>query len=296
MARPGRRTVVRHLRRPDLFHDWSPDATRVLSWRDGGTLHLWDTANGRLLARRDLGASGPMVSAFDRSGEVIYVNAVEEHRLFVLDPTTLSPVRAPIDLGIRVLTVESDPDGTIIAVADDGAVLRVAPSSGRVRRVAEAGTLRHNTWDVGLSADGTRLLGPRLTEGDDEIGLLDVTTWKRLGSAPWDGELGRYDLSPDGTQLATLKGGQLVLHDGRDGSRVATIDLPGPLPQARLTYLPDSSGLLLTGLDGRTWTLPTRPESWVARACELAGRDLTHEEWEQYFPGRGYRPTCAGSR
>lgn len=293
--RTGRRTVVRHLRPPDLFHDWSSDATRVLSWRDGGTLRLWDTATGRLLARRDLADSGPMVSAFHTSGEEIYVNAVEEHRLLVLDPTTLTPVRAPIDLGARVLAVEPHPDGTVIAVADDGAVLRVAPSSGRVQRVAGAGTLRHDAWEVELSADGTRLLGPRLTEGDDEIELLDVTTWKRLGSAPWDGELGRYDLSPDGTQLATLEADQLVLHDGRDGSRVATIDLPGPLPQARLTYLPDSSGVLLTGLDGRTWTLPTRPESWVARACELAGRDLTREEWEQYFPGRSYRPTCPGT-
>lgn len=292
--RTGRRTAVRRIRPPAHFHDWSPDAARMLSWGDGGTMRLWDTATGRLLARRDLADSGPMVPAFASSGEAVYVNAVEEQRLLVLHPTTLASVRTPIDLGTRVLAVEPHPDGTVIAIAEDGAVLRVAPGSGLVQRVADAGTLRHDTWDVELSEDGTRLLGPRLTEGDDEVVLLDVHTWEQVGTAAWDGQLGTYDLSPDGTQLATLDAQQLVLHEGHDGARVASIDLPGLLPQARLTYLPDSSGVLLTGLDGRTWTVTTRPGAWVARACELAGRDLTRKEWDQYYPGRSYRPACPG--
>jgi hypothetical protein len=233
-----------------------------------------------------------LVPGFAVSGEAVYVNSVERHQLLVLDPTTLTPLRAPIDLGTRVLAVEPHPDGTLLAVADDGSVLRVAPGSGLVQRVAGAGTLRDETWDVELSRDGTRLLGPQPEGDDDEIGLWDVSTWERLGTAPWDGDLGTYALSPDGTQLATLEADQLVLHDGLDGSRVASIDLPGSLPEARLTYLPDSSGVLLTGTDGRTWTVPTRGDALIARACELAGRDLTREEWHQYFPTRGYRRTC----
>ena len=290
--RTGERTAPRLVRHPDTFHEWSPDATRVLGWREGGPLRLWDSTTSRLLARRDLRGSGPAVAAFAPSGEVVYLNLVEDRRLLVLDPTTLRSTRAPIDLGTRVLAVEADPDGTVIAVADDGAVLRVSPGSGAVRRVADAGTLMPGTWDVELNRDGTLLLGPRPSEGDDEIGLLDVAGWEEIGTAAWDGQLGTYDLSPDGTQVATLEENQLVLHDGGDGARVAAIDLPSPLPQARLTYLPDSSGVLLTGVDGRTWTVSTTPASWVARACALAGRDLTREEWEQYFPTRAYRRTC----
>jgi hypothetical protein len=31
---------------------------------------------------------------------------------------------------------------------------------------------------------------------------------------------------------------------------------------------------------------------WVATACRIAGRNLTHAEWNQYLPGRPYQETC----
>ena len=71
-----------------------------------------------------------------------------------------------------------------------------------------------------------------------------------------------------------------------------TIPLPSRTPEARLTYLPDSSGLLVAGIDGRTWTVDTSPDSWVDRACTIAGRNLSREEWKEYFPGRAYEVTC----
>jgi DNA-binding SARP family transcriptional activator/WD40 repeat protein/tRNA A-37 threonylcarbamoyl transferase component Bud32 len=34
-------------------------------------------------------------------------------------------------------------------------------------------------------------------------------------------------------------------------------------------------------------------QSWVATACQFAGRDLTAEEWERFGPDKPYRKTCA---
>jgi hypothetical protein len=34
------------------------------------------------------------------------------------------------------------------------------------------------------------------------------------------------------------------------------------------------------------------PESWQDQACEIAGRNFTQTEWQQYFPGKEYRKTC----
>jgi hypothetical protein len=31
---------------------------------------------------------------------------------------------------------------------------------------------------------------------------------------------------------------------------------------------------------------------WADRACAIAGRTLTKEEWHQYLPGRPYDPAC----
>ncbi len=36
----------------------------------------------------------------------------------------------------------------------------------------------------------------------------------------------------------------------------------------------------------------TNPASWVVKVCALAGRNLTENEWIQYFPNQLYRPTC----
>jgi hypothetical protein len=34
------------------------------------------------------------------------------------------------------------------------------------------------------------------------------------------------------------------------------------------------------------------PEEWKREACLAANRNLTDKEWEKYFPGQVYRPTC----
>jgi hypothetical protein len=33
--------------------------------------------------------------------------------------------------------------------------------------------------------------------------------------------------------------------------------------------------------------------TWKQRACSVAGRTLTEEEWERFLPGRPYDPACA---
>ncbi|MEE8492018.1 MAG: hypothetical protein V3S60_10270, partial [Acidimicrobiia bacterium] len=38
-------------------------------------------------------------------------------------------------------------------------------------------------------------------------------------------------------------------------------------------------------IPGRIVRLPLSPQRWVDRACELAGRDFTQEEWDRFVPG-----------
>jgi hypothetical protein len=35
------------------------------------------------------------------------------------------------------------------------------------------------------------------------------------------------------------------------------------------------------------------PSVWLAEACDIVGRDLTHDEWDRYLPDRPYRRTCS---
>jgi len=290
----GHETAKRPRATSDSYHVWSPDSRWLLSWRDGGTLRMWESATGRLAAQRRL--TGRVVPAFSPSGDQLYVNVIDENILLVLDATTLKPVRAQIDLETPVLGVVPHPyDGSVFAIAQDGAVLKVVPDTGAVAPLADPGTFfRPGTVEVEISQDGTRLLGPNLNGDDTEVQLIDATTWERFGAAaPRVERPGTFDLSPDGTQFAAQTADGIALFDGTTGARQGSIPLPSRTPEARLTYLPDSSGLLIAGLDGRTWTVDTSPGSWVNRACSIAGRNLTREEWTEYFPNRAYQVTCA---
>jgi WD40 repeat protein len=56
---------------------------------------------------------------------------------------------------------------------------------------------------------------------------------------------------------------------------------------------PDGKTLASSSWDGtiRLWDMD--PESWAARVCQIAGRNLTQAEWELYLPGVPYEKTCA---
>ena len=289
----GRTTPARRVQPPDDYHVWSPDSTRMLSWRDAGALRLWDTATGNQIAQRGLG--GGAVPAFSATGEEVYLNDLQEHTMLVLDAASLKPARSPIALGEQVLAVVPHPvDGSVLAFGHDGAVLRVDPESGDVVREAPPGTFPvARVWEAELSPDGSRLLGVNLNGEDAEVQLVDTTTWERVGeAAPWNEGFGTFDLSPDGTQFASVDDDAITLIDATTGARQVTIPLPRPAPEVRIAYLPDSSRLMVAGIEGSTWSVDTRWQSWVARACTIAGRNLTHEEWQEYYPHRAYQAIC----
>jgi hypothetical protein len=43
---------------------------------------------------------------------------------------------------------------------------------------------------------------------------------------------------------------------------------------------------------GQAYLWDIRPSSWLRRACVLAGRPLTRQEWTDVLPGREYHPAC----
>jgi WD40 repeat protein len=101
------------------------------------------------------------------------------------------------------------------------------------------------------------------------------------------------EFSSDGTTLA-LSGFDPVASLWN----VATGRQLGPrLPAgSRETMLDLSAGgrqLLTTAGNGQGALWDVAPESWKHRACDLANRTLTREEWEKFLPGRPYQPACA---
>lgn len=116
------------------------------------------------------------------------------------------------------------------------------------------------TFEVLAQAEG--LPASLTTPGVDADGALMVTTDDGTGAV-------RVWSLPD---LALVAG-------PLDGPYYADINADGSL-----VVLGSTTSSLLT-LDA---------DAWDDAACRVAGRNLTTEEWQRYFPGEPYRETCPG--
>jgi WD40 repeat protein len=111
---------------------------------------------------------------------------------------------------------------------------------------------------------------------------------------------------PNGSFLATtsLFGGTRLWDPPTGlpyGGELVSSPIPGSLePEFDLPYVaaenafsPDGRLLAVPGVEGRPMLWDVDPAVWRRRACAIAGRNLTREEWKLYLPpGTPYRATC----
>jgi WD40 repeat protein/tRNA A-37 threonylcarbamoyl transferase component Bud32 len=147
-------------------------------------------------------------------------------------------------------------------------------------------------WAIAFSPDGRMLA----TAGIDQlVHLWDVRTGKlireleqNVGTAVLT-----LEFSPDGRILAISGGGPFAaLWDVATGTQIGQ-RLTAGSREAMLDLSPDGRRLLMTLGNGQGAVWDVDPESWAQRACALANRTLTREEWEEFLPGRPYAPACA---
>jgi WD40 repeat protein len=141
---------------------------------------------------------------------------------------------------------------------------------------------------LALSPDGTILAsGSSINE---TIVLWDVAKRERIGALV-DRPAAILTFSQDGGMLAAGSlDGLASLWD------VSTAQLIGPPLEVGgrvegLAFSRDGELLLSVGSDGAVVRRRLDIGSWKARACRIANRNLSPEEWNQYIGGN-YRETC----
>jgi serine/threonine protein kinase/DNA-binding SARP family transcriptional activator/WD40 repeat protein len=143
------------------------------------------------------------------------------------------------------------------------------------------------------SDEGEVLLG----DNDGRVALLDPDTLELRFLEDVDGPAIEGAISPDGRTVAVvLKEAGVQLLDTEDGGRIG-IPMPGvPYTQQGWPGVrwSDDSEHFWAGTGGPVHRFLASADGWVERACDIAGRELTEEEWRTYVSDDGDRRSICG--
>jgi WD40 repeat protein len=285
---------------------WNPETQQLVS--QPLTVHtnfvtmLAFSSDGKLLASSD-------------GNNILLWNTETRQMLGEIKPGHQYKEQTAVNRPLR--SIAFSPDGKTLASSGCG---KIEPGlvDGRSDYVCVKGEIRF--WDVAtrqllgeplpghkdeiksvaFSSDG-KTLASASGQNDGTIKLWDVATRQQLGRdfAGYVTEMKKIIFNPDGKTLASTsdrspdgKVYKIFLWD------VATHQLIGQPLNAHTDFIgdiafsPDGQMLASSGGDSalRLWDMNL--ESWAARACRLANRNLTRQEWERYFPNEDYQKTC----
>ncbi|MCU0496750.1 MAG: TIR domain-containing protein [Anaerolineae bacterium] len=260
-----------------------------------GTIFLYDLAQTAILGTLDGHTEGIFDLAISSTGQ--FASASIDGTIRLWDNATLGAES-------RILTGHTEAVQTI-AFSPDG---RYLASGGQDQQVilwdTETGEILHrltvhqgDVERVIFSPDGTILAtGAR----DRLIYLWDLSALPNMiteiglpliGNSDWVLDL---VFSPDGSTLySSSRSGDILLWSVQTG-----LTLGEPLHYSdwvwSLAIQPDGQTISAGLNDGRVAFWNINADEWRLRACQIANRNLTPEEWVRFMPDKPYRETCPG--
>ena len=297
------RRIPQNLHQSSTPLAFSPDATTLAvgSWNDRSHVRLWDVASGRMTASlQAMPANQRLVAMeFNPDGSMLMGGTGPEdaHRGLVYGWGS----------GKTGSARGADPDSRYRRGADVHAGwLAARDLDGLGRRRLLRGLGRSNSPDRENRAGGRggRVVGRRLGRRPDtddrrrnrHRAPLGLPTGTPL-DAPLTGLMGSadtVDLSPDGSiAVGADTAGNVLLWDVPARSTIGDA-FPGPAVgrPAAASFTPDGRSVVVISDTGAGWVWDVDPSDWLARACQVAGRSLTPQEWQEFLPDRLYHATC----
>jgi WD40 repeat protein len=253
---------------------------------------LVDVASGAVTRRMTGGHDGGFISvAFDPKGQRLLTGG-HDRRAIVWEVETgkqLLALRHPGDDDLDDTAAAWSPDGTMVATAGGaGQVVVWRVPDGKQLATFQADPL----WvpSVAFSPDGSLIAAGGYV--DKQVTLWDVATHKLVGRLPHPTLLARLAFDPGGKTLATVTGhGTARLWDVASRRQIG-LTLPGPSVFANVGFDPNGTQLVTMYEDGTGLVWDVDPDRWKQRACSVASRSLTREEWEELLPERSFQPAC----
>jgi WD40 repeat protein len=263
---------------------------RLLATADAHTVIVWDLTT-RQPTRPPIQAFTDTIDlALSPDGRTLAI-AEGSGLVSLQDLTSAPPKRWPLQHA----------DGAFLEFGPDGAILAVAATAsygGEVRlwKVADHSLLHRLPADrvwvgaLAFTPDGRTLA---TGGGEGKVRLWDTRTGRQLGPplAGHASAVGAAAFSPDGRVLATVDG-EAILWDVASRKQIGTALPARSTGPHALAFLPPGAQLAAASPSGPVLVWDVDPAAWRARACAVAGRTLTRQEWEELLPGRPYQEVC----
>jgi WD40 repeat protein len=122
--------------------------------------------------------------------------------------------------------------------------------------------------------------------------LWDVDTGKLVGRLPHPTYIVKVRFDPRGRTLATSAADGTVRLWDVASLRQVGLAFPAPETWSAVGFDPGGNHLVVLYENGTGLVWDVDPDRWKERACAVASRSLTRDEWEELLPGRRYQPAC----
>ncbi len=128
------------------------------------------------------------------------------------------------------------------------------------------------------------------------VEVWDTRSWRLRDSwvAVQDGAVTSVNFSPDSQLLVSGGAGTASVRDLVKETDGATLEVDQLQPGAWVAAASRDDGATIATLTPSTgvrlWSVA--PERMLEQACEVAGRNLTEQEWDEAMPNRPYERTC----
>ena len=304
---------------------FNPDRSILASGHKGGAVVLWDVSNP--IAPQPIGEplvgnhSAVWALAFSPDGNILASgscatsasDACMQGEVLLWDVTN---PKAPVQISGPLMGNHSFVWG--VSFSSDGNIL----ASGGCGK-NESGTCTQGEvllWDVTNPKAPVQIGEPFAEEHPEVENIAFNPAGSIIAAVDSDGTIILWDVSdpavPEqiGEPLTGHTGSVWSVAFSPDGNILASAsadntiilwEVSNPTNPVRLTVLTghtneifsvafDKAGTHLAsgGLDNTIILWDLNPSSWVEKACQRAGRNLTLAEWKQYFPEEEYHATC----
>lgn len=276
---------------------YCPDGKVLISGSEDGTVIFWDLTTREALGPSTKAHPYPVWSlACSPDGKTVVSGGDAE--LVFWDLATHKQMGPPAtSQKDRIWALAFSPDGKFLASAGNDRVVALWKSGNQTEPVKTLGTpITRDNWElmpvgVSFNPDGTLLA----TSTRDH----SVTIWNVRSGQPTQPLL--YGHTGSVSSVAFRRDGKLLASGSADGDirlwDVETHELLGTLSAQQkeinsIAFSSKTGDLASVGKDDSIifWDLDFA--NWSSRACRLANRNLTPQEWNTYLGSSPYRKTC----